>query len=391
MLRLVPATDAHFAWMLGERGAPDGLALPPGGVDTPPILRWLRRTLPTLGGHGCWLMAADGEVVGVCSYKWPPTPQGDVEIGYGVAPERRRLGYAAQASKLIVEAARLDPRVRALTAETALGNAASQRLLAANGFFQVGRGRDDEEGETIRWRLELANPAAVTPAPALLAQRLDALYVTADGCMVRTNEWDGRPAPRFHLMLTAGGPLMRLRSDVPAGIASRLAELAAGETWDAGAAGPPAQVARYVEALARHAPVQAVWSGPAFAALRPVQPLGPALDVGADNAGLLRGRFDDWLDDVPHRRPFVAVAHDAGAVSICASVRIAPTVHCAGVESHPEHRRRGHALVAVSAWAHAVQALGATPFYSTSWENAASRQVAARLRFQPVATDLHIA
>jgi hypothetical protein len=37
-----------------------------------------------------------------------------------------------------------------------------------------------------------------------------------------------------------------------------------------------------------------------------------------------------------------------------------------------------------------VRALGATPFYSTSWENAASRRVAARLGFQLVASDLHI-
>jgi predicted GNAT family acetyltransferase len=77
-------------------------------------------------------------------------------------------------------------------------------------------------------------------------------------------------------------------------------------------------------------------------------------------------------------------------VSLCASVRVSAAVHCAGVETHPEHRRRGHALVAVSAWAHAVQALGATPFYSTSWDNLASRQVAARLGLQLVASDLHI-
>ena len=76
MMHLVPARDAHFAWMLGEAEAPDRLALPPGGLDTPPILRWLRRTLPKLGGYGSWLMVADGEVVGMCSYKWPPTEAG---------------------------------------------------------------------------------------------------------------------------------------------------------------------------------------------------------------------------------------------------------------------------------------------------------------------------
>jgi len=114
------------------------------------------------------------------------------------------------------------------------------------------------------------------------------------------------------------------------------------------------------------------------------------LDINSSNAGLLRGRFEDWRPDAPHRQPFVAVVRDAAAVSICASVRISPTVHCAGVETHADHRRRGHALAAVSGWAHAVQALGATPFYSTSWDNPASRRVAARLGFQLASHDLHI-
>jgi RimJ/RimL family protein N-acetyltransferase len=390
MLRLVPAVDAHFAWLLGEREAPDTLRQPPRGVDTPAILRWLRRTLPKLGGSGSWLMVDDGEVVGLCSYKWPPTARGEVEIGYAVAPARRRFGYATQASRLLIEAARADPRVRALMAETALGNLASQRLLAGNGFFMTGRGWDDEEGEMIRWRLELRAPErAIIPAD-LLVRRFDTLYETVEGRIVCTNSWERRPAPRFHLMLSGAGPLFRFRSDVPADAARQIGELATGEIWDPDAQAAPASLGRYVEVLSDHAPVAAVWSGPAFAARHPVQPFGPALEISHDNEGLLRGGLDAWLEDVPHRHPFLAVAHGGSAVSLCASVRVSPAVHCAGVETHPEHRRRGHALVAVSAWAHAVQALGATPFYSTAWENEASRSVAARLGFQLVASDLHI-
>jgi GNAT superfamily N-acetyltransferase len=229
------------------------------------------------------------------------------------------------------------------------------------------------------------------PVPAgLLAQRLDTLYTSVDGRIVVTNSWERRPAPRFHLMLTPEGPLFRFRHDVPTDVARRLEALAARETWDPDAQGPPPSLPGYLEALARQAPARTVWSGPAFAALRPAVPLGPALEIGEDNAGVLRGGLEAWLEDVPHRRPFVAVIHGARAVSLCASVRISPAAHCAGVETDPEHRRRGHALVAVSAWAHAVQTLGATPFYSTSWENEASRRVAARLGFQFVATDLHI-
>ena len=390
MMRLVPARDAHFAWMLGEAAAPEGLALPPGGVDTPPILRWLRRTLPQLGGAGSWLMIDAGEVVGACGYKHAPTPAGDVEVGYGVAPERRGRGYARLAGGLLLEAARADPRVRAITAETAVANAASQRVLAGQGFFKVGRGWDDEEGETIRWRLELRDVAPIEVPPGLIAARFDALYETADGALVRSNSWERQPAPRFHLILSAAGPLIRFRGDVPPEVTQRLETLAAAETWRPHLAGPPASLALYVEALEAQTPVTAVWSGPAFAMFQPIHPWAPVVDITEANAGLLTGKLAEWLPDVARRRPFVAVAHDAKAVSLCASVRISPAVHCAGVETHPEHRRRGHALAAVSGWAHAVQQLGATPFYSTSWENAGSRAVAARLGFQHVATDLHI-
>ena len=152
-LRLVTARDAHFAWMLGEAPAPEALRLPPGGMDQRWVLEWLRRTLPRVAGRS-WLIVAAGEVVGLCSHKNPPTAEGVADIGYGVAPERRRLGYATCAVAMIAEAARADPAIAALTAETALANLASQRVVEANGFTKVGRSHDRDEGEMIVWRLE---------------------------------------------------------------------------------------------------------------------------------------------------------------------------------------------------------------------------------------------
>jgi RimJ/RimL family protein N-acetyltransferase len=153
-LRLVPATDDHFAWLLGEAEAPDGFRIPPRGVDAPWVLRWRRRIQPTLGERGGWLMTAGGEIVGLCGYKGPPSAGGVVEIGYAVARERRRRGHATRAVTLVIEAAREDPRVCAIVAETALDNLPSQRVLEANGFLQTGRNQDDDEGEMIVWRLE---------------------------------------------------------------------------------------------------------------------------------------------------------------------------------------------------------------------------------------------
>jgi RimJ/RimL family protein N-acetyltransferase len=108
------------------------------------------------------------------------------------------------------------------------------------------------------------------------------------------------------------------------------------------------------------------------------------------NVDLLRYRFRDWLPDIPYRQPFMALIEGGHAVSICASVRISEAVHCAGVETHPDYRQRGYALDVVAGWAHAVRSRGATPFYSTSWDNVASRRVASRLGFLLVGVDFHI-
>jgi hypothetical protein len=53
------------------------------------------------------------------------------------------------------------------------------------------------------------------------------------------------------------------------------------------------------------------------------------ITIGDNNAYLLRDGFEDWLPDVPHRHPFMAMIEDDHAVSICASVRISDAIHCA--------------------------------------------------------------
>ena len=226
----------------------------------------------------------------------------------------------------------------------------------------------------------------------LLRHRIDALYgQDRQGRIIRTNEWDGRPAPRFHGMFTTYGTLCRFRGDVPDDLVAALEAICRREPHVLPGPEGPTQQSDLLGALEAHAPVRQVWCGPAYrlpAAARPGG--GPAVSIAADNAHLLGRCFPDWLADVPHRRPFVAVIEAGHAVSICASVRISPAVHCAGVETHADHRRRGHSLHAVAGWAGAVRSLGATPFYSTSWDNIASQHVARRLGFEMVGVDFHV-
>jgi hypothetical protein len=127
-----------------------------------------------------------------------------------------------------------------------------------------------------------------------------------------------------------------------------------------------------------------------YAFPRDVVPSALPTMIGEKNAHLLRGTFEGWLPDVPHRQPFVAMVEDGHAVSICASVRISEKVHCGGVETHATYRHRGHAVNVVAGWAIAVRSTGAAPFYSTSWDNIASQRVAARLRLSLVGVYFHV-
>jgi RimJ/RimL family protein N-acetyltransferase len=154
-MQLLAATDAYFDWMLGGRPPDPALRLPPGGVDSRAIVHMLRDTaarVRAVHGGGTWIMIADSEAVGLCSYKQPADGDGMIEIGYGVAESRRRAGHATRAVAALLRETAADGLVRSVTAQTAVANIASQRVLTTNGFVQTGNRSDEEDGELILWR-----------------------------------------------------------------------------------------------------------------------------------------------------------------------------------------------------------------------------------------------
>jgi RimJ/RimL family protein N-acetyltransferase len=208
--------------------------------------------------------------------------------------------------------------------------------------------------------------------------------------MICVNEPAGEAAPRFFLGRTTQGNEWRFRHDLDEELVRDLEAACVNEPAGDEFLLQPYGSTRYETLLARTAPIQNVWTGPAYRFPEMIAAASEAVLITGDNAGLLQPYFTDWLDSVAIGRPFFAVVNGGHAVSLCCSVRETPRAHEAGVETHPEFGRRGYAARAVTAWVRAVRDIGRIPLYSTSWQNVASQAVAAKLGLVRYGTDLHI-
>jgi ribosomal-protein-alanine N-acetyltransferase len=97
---------------------------------------------------GIWVMIerATNGVVGDIGFLGPPS-KGVVEIGFSVVPERRRLGFASEATAAIVDWALHEPDVDAVVARCDRDNLASIGVLDGAGFARTG-----EVNDAIHWR-----------------------------------------------------------------------------------------------------------------------------------------------------------------------------------------------------------------------------------------------
>jgi hypothetical protein len=230
----------------------------------------------------------------------------------------------------------------------------------------------------------------VTNDHQLMQFHIDALFTSdANGDLVRVNEPNGAPAPRFFLGRTTAGLAYRFRHDTDASTRRELearaqADLVAKHGLDAIDPLP------YAEILSGSGSIRSIDTGPAFGFPADLRAPSDVRTVTGENASILEPHFRSWLPDVGCCQPMVAVAIGDEAVSLCATVRVTSNAHEAGVETAPPHRGRGYALAAARGWARAVRALNIIPLYSTSWTNEASRSVARKLGLIQFGSDLHV-
>lgn len=108
----------------------------------PTVQPWLGRVIV--------LDDRDGRrIIGSAGFHAPPGDDGQVEIGYRVAPEHRRQGVATEVARALLDWACREHGVTRFRAATAPENIPSQAVLARLGFRRVGVQIDDYDGEEL--------------------------------------------------------------------------------------------------------------------------------------------------------------------------------------------------------------------------------------------------
>ncbi|WP_431889000.1 GNAT family N-acetyltransferase [Nocardiopsis alba] len=90
--------------------------------------------------------ADDGRVVGFAGFHGPPDGDRRVEVGYSVAPEERRRGYARATLTELLRRADASPEVVAVLASIRPDNVGSLATIAGFGFECVGEKWDERDG-----------------------------------------------------------------------------------------------------------------------------------------------------------------------------------------------------------------------------------------------------
>lgn len=220
---------------------------------------------------------------------------------------------------------------------------------------------------------------------------IEALFThDADGNLDRVNEANGAPAPRLFVGRTVDGVVRRFRHDVGAEVRRELDAALHEDHLEKHAIDSRIDASRYQAILGRSAPIERTWEGPVFAFPDQLPVGSEAVRLTRDNAQLLRPYLESWTPDVGVAEPMYVFVLDGHAVAVCASVRQTSMADEAGVDTARAFRGRGFAGQVVAAWAREIRKASRIPFYSTSWENEASRAVARKLGLMQFGSDLHI-
>jgi [ribosomal protein S5]-alanine N-acetyltransferase len=101
---------------------------------------------------GVLVLKTEMLAVGTIGFKNAPAEQKEVEIGYSINASHWGQGLASEAVGALVQWAFATNYATRVTAQTAVNNVASQRVLEKNGFVKTGETAfDPDDGDLIWW------------------------------------------------------------------------------------------------------------------------------------------------------------------------------------------------------------------------------------------------
>lgn len=214
-----------------------------------------------------------------------------------------------------------------------------------------------------------------------------------NGRLASTNETPALEAPRMFLGRTATRNVWHLRHDLPAEQTGRLASLLEREPPLGKPGDEPSCLGRAVAILERDQPVTRIHRGPAFVFETPPAAGSATRLLATGDLTPFHPQLQEmgWIDaPADCQQPFVVIEAEGSVVAICHSSRSSAEAAAAGVSTAPDYRGRGFARRAAAAWATEVMGGGRTAFYSTTWDNAASRAIASGFGLRFFGEDCHI-
>lgn len=126
-----------------------------------------------------WLpiLRQENKLIGSGGFRGRPNAEGEVEIGYEIAPEHREQGLATEMALALRDAAFRHPEVRKVIAHTLPELNPSVRVLQHCGMVKTGESTDPDEGTVWRWEItreRYESGQALSPAypPMLLTERI---------------------------------------------------------------------------------------------------------------------------------------------------------------------------------------------------------------------------
>jgi len=227
------------------------------------------------------------------------------------------------------------------------------------------------------------------------ARQLMRLHVEAHFTFDKTERLEtvrdpgGAPAPRFIVGRTTEEDQCWFRYDVSDETIADLQALVR-ELRPAGGAPSRLDPAPVVARLGLDARVRKTWIGVAFAFPATLPDVADTMLVTPENVDVLCPHLEGWRAAASSGLPVAVALEDDQAVAVGASGRVTARVHEAGVETHPEYRRRGHATRATLAWARAVRAMNVVPLYSASIDDEVSLGLAKKMGLVAFGLDLQI-